>query len=92
MCVRFSSTNEYGDHKWKFYIVDSLNNSSFHNEIESTLKSKSKLHSMFDLSDNNIGIFKFKSIPVKQQSESECGCRLALHMYLTCISTSIEDF
>ena len=46
---------------------------------------------MIDLSNNNIGILKFESIHVKQQNESECGCCLALHMYLTCISESIED-
>ena len=47
---------------------------------------------MIDLSDNNVDTFKIKSINVKQQNESECGCCLALHMYLACTPSLIEDF
>ena len=84
----FSSTNEYGDLKCNFYIVDLLKSPPFHNEIESTLKHLNYTHWLIwvtitlVLSNLNLSLLK---------NESECGCCFVLHMYLLCISTSIEN-
>ena len=83
--------------KWHFWTIDSLNNEIYHNRVKTVILSRSKLHSimkyindspcyMFDQME-----FDFKMLKVRSQKETECGCRLILHMYIACISSGITE-